>query len=82
MKTRSPILQWLYRYRLYHLLFWFGYHYTWWTISVGDPFAAANNIFFSDYTFKFAFYVLFQAIGVYFNLYVLIPHLLEKGKYV
>jgi len=28
------------------------------------------------------FYVIFQAIGVYFNLYYLIPKFLEKGKYV
>lgn len=81
VNAQHPLLKWLYRYRLYHLPFWFAYHYSWWTISVGDPFAAANNIFFSPYSFKFLFYVLFQAAGVYFNLYVLIPRLLERGKY-
>lgn len=29
------------------------------------------------YGIKFAFYVLFQAIAVYFNLYYLIPRFLE-----
>ena len=41
-----------------------------------------QNIFFSAYSIKFLFYVIFQAAGVYFNLYYLIPKLLDKGKYV
>jgi LytS/YehU family sensor histidine kinase len=31
---------------------------------------------------KFGFYFVFQAIGVYFNLYFLIPRFLDKGRYL
>ncbi len=70
------------KYKLYHLLFWFVYHYFWWSVTVGSPIDAVNNIFFSPYSTKFAFYVVMQALGVYFNLYFLIPKFLRKGKYV
>ena len=73
---------WLFKYKLYHLPFWFVYHCMWWTITIGSLSAVANNILFSPYSIKFAFYVIFQAIGVYFNLYFLIPRLLEKGRYI
>lgn len=73
---------WLFRYKLYHLPFWFIYHYMWWTISIGSASAAAHNIISSPYAIKYCFYVVFQAIGVYFNLYFLIPRFLEKGHYV
>ncbi len=75
------MLGWFYKYKVYHLLFWFCYHYAWWSVASGSPFEAANNIFFSPYTTKFLFYVVFQALGVYFNLYYLMPKLLIKGKY-
>ncbi|WP_212748434.1 sensor histidine kinase [Maribacter algarum] len=70
------------RYKLYHLIFWFFYHYFWWALTSGSAIEAANNIFFSDYTIKFLFYVGMQALGVYFNLYYLIPKFLQKGKYL
>jgi len=70
---------WFFRYKLYHLPFWLTYHYLWWTVSIGDPVAAAENIF-SIYGLKYISYVLLQAIGVYFNLYYLLPRLLERGK--
>src|ERR1700754_598891 len=72
---------WFYKYKLYHLPFWFVYHCMWWTITIGSPWAVANNILFSAYSIKFLFYVIFQAAGVYFNLYFLIPRFLEKGRY-
>lgn len=77
----SHIVQQLYRYRLHHLLFWSMYHYLWWAMSSGDPLGAANNIISSPYSIKFICYVVLQAVGVYFNLYFLIPRFLEKGKY-
>ncbi|WP_298545729.1 histidine kinase [uncultured Aquimarina sp.] len=77
----SKILTGLYRYKMHHLLFWFVYHYMWWTIAAGSATEAAYNILFSEYTTKFVFYVVFQAISVYFNLYYLIPRFLEKRKY-
>ncbi|HEY9044829.1 MAG TPA: histidine kinase [Ohtaekwangia sp.] len=72
---------WFFRYKIYHLPFWFVYHCAWWTITIGSISAVVTNIF-SPYSTKFLFYVVFQAIGVYFNLYFLIPRFLEKGHYV
>jgi two-component system LytT family sensor kinase len=53
----------------------------WWTVAIGSPLAVAHNIIDSPYAIKFGFYIVFQALGVYFNLYFLIPRLLEKGRY-
>ncbi len=58
------------------------YHYGWWVLAIGDAGEVAYSIMFSYAAIKFAFYVVFQAIGVYLNLYFLIPRLLEKGRYV
>ncbi len=82
MPIKSANFNWILKYKLYHLPFWFAYHYMWWALTIGSAWEAAHNIFFSAYTIKFSFYVIFQAIGVYFNLYFLIPRFLEKGKYV
>ena len=73
---------WFFKYKLYHIPFWFAYHILWWTLTIGSISAVMHNIFFSAYSVKFLFYVIFQAIGVYFNVYYLMPKLLEKGKYV
>lgn len=73
---------WFFRYKLYHLPFWFIYHYLSWSLIVGSFWEPAINIFNGPYPIKFSFYVVFQAIGVYFNLYFLVPRYLEKGKYV
>lgn len=81
MQDRPAIYHWLYKYKLYHLPFWLAYHYLWWTLHSGDPLEAVHSILTTPYVFKFSFYVVFQAIGVYFNLYFLIPRYLEKGKY-
>ncbi len=69
------------KYKLYHLAFWFFYHYFWWAVTSGSAFEAVENIFFSHYSTKFVFYVVMQALGVYFNLYFLIPRLLQRGYY-
>jgi len=66
---------------LYHLPFWFMYHYLSWSLIVGSLVEPAASIF-TEPAAKFYFYVLFQAAGVYLNLYVLMPRLLEKGRYV
>ena len=70
---------WFFKYKIYHIPFWFLYHLTWWSITIGSPFAVINNLN-SPYFFKFLFYVVFQAIAVYFNLYYLIPKYLEKNR--
>ncbi len=72
---------WFIRYKLYHLPFWVLYHYAWWVIATGDLVEAAHSVFLSSYAIKFFFYVIFQALAVYINLYYLIPKYLEKGKF-
>ncbi len=72
---------WFFRYKLYHLLFWFVYHYVWAVVKAGDPMEVIDYIFFSGAPFKFFFYVIFQAVAVYFNLYYLIPKYLEKSQF-
>jgi len=77
---RLPVKEWFYRYKLYHIPFWFAYHLTWWSITIGNPFAVVSNLA-SPYFIKFLFYVIFQALAVYFNLYFLIPRYLEKSRF-
>jgi LytS/YehU family sensor histidine kinase len=48
-------------------------------VNVGAPLQVLTFIFSSP---KFAFYVIFQALAVYFNLYFLIPNYLERAKYL
>jgi two-component system, LytTR family, sensor kinase len=74
--------EWFFRYKLYHIPFWMVYHYIWWVVAIGNPFKAVEAILFSTSVIKFLFYVILQALAVYFNLYFLIPRYLEKGKYV
>ncbi|WP_371729447.1 sensor histidine kinase [Chitinophaga sp. SYP-B3965] len=78
----SSKYHWFFKYKLYHLPLWFIYHCMWWTLMIGSVSAVANNILYTPYSIKFLFYVVFQAVGVYFNLYFLIPRFLEKGRYV
>lgn len=73
---------WFFRYKLHHIPMWFAYHFGWWTMRIGSPIATFHAIFYSPGIAKFFFYLVFQALAVYFNLYVLIPRLLERGKYV
>ncbi len=72
---------WLYAYKLYHLPFWCLYHYAWWALAMGSAWGPAGVILTSTHWVKFAFYVVFQVVGVYFNLYFLIPKFLERGRY-
>ena len=78
----KTIVSFVAKYKLYHLVFWFCYHYFWWSLTSGSMVEAAQNILFSDYSTKFIFYVVMQALGVYFNLYYLIPRFLQNGKYL
>lgn len=65
----------------YLLLFSLVYGYLWWVILDGRPLQILYSIFFTTYSIKFFFYILFYAVSVAVNLYVLIPLLLEKGRY-
>ena len=73
---------WFFRYKIYHLPFWFVYHYLNGMLLLGGAGQTWNLLFHTPYVIKFLFYFLFQAVGVYFNLYFLIPRFLEKGRYV
>ena len=82
MPVTTSKYNWFFKYKLYHLPFWFAYHAMWWMVTIGSVSIVANSLLFSDYSIKFLFYVIFQALAVYFNLYFLMPRFLEKGKYV
>lgn len=75
-------LDWITRYKLHHLPFWGVYHYFWWSLYMDSALLAFNTMLDPPNTMKYLFYVVFQAISVYFCLYYLIPRFLEKGKYL
>jgi two-component system, LytTR family, sensor kinase len=80
--TNHPLEnKWFIKYKLYHIPFWLVYHIASWTITIGSVTKVFEMLLFTPYFIKFLFYVVFQAIAVYFNLYFLIPRYLEKGKY-
>lgn len=81
MKLTMSQSSWFYRYKLYHLPFWFAYHFMWWTLRIGSPMAVVASLALPHAAFKFLFYMIFQAAAVYFNLYFLMPRFLEKGRY-
>ncbi|MBS1660502.1 MAG: histidine kinase [Bacteroidetes bacterium] len=70
----------LLKYKLHHPLFWACYHYTWWTIAMGNPVKSAATIFLTPLFFKYLFYVICSTASVAFNLYVLMPRYLEKNR--
>jgi len=74
--------KWFFKYKLHHLPFWFGYHFMWWTLRIGSPMAVLNSLGLPHAAVKFFFYMGFQMVGVYFNLYFLVPRFLERGRYV
>ncbi|MEO8475251.1 MAG: histidine kinase [Chryseolinea sp.] len=74
-------VQWIFKFKLHHLPFWFGYHFMWWTLRIGSPAIVLGSLALPHAAAKFFFYMIFQMVGVYFNLYFLIPEFLEKGKY-
>jgi two-component system, LytTR family, sensor kinase len=73
--------QWVFKYKLHHIPFWFAYHFMWWTLRIGSPVVVLESLLLPHAAVKFLFYMLFQMLGVYFNLYFLVPRLLEKGRY-
>ncbi|WP_149695950.1 sensor histidine kinase [Chitinophaga sp. CF418] len=72
---------WLLTYKLHHIPFWALYHFTWWTVAMGNPVKAFTAIFLTPFILKFLFYLISQALAVYFNLYYLIPKYLERGRF-
>ncbi len=82
MKELQAIFSFLERYKLHHVLFWAAYHLIWWTIFSGSVSEIMDFIVEPFGVVKYLGYVVYQALGVYFCLYVLIPKYLQKGKYV
>lgn len=78
----SPARHWLVKYKLYHLPFWLVYHYGWWAVYTNSIWEPAQIILGTEQFWKYFAYVIFQAAGVYFNLYFLIPRLLKKRRFL
>jgi two-component system LytT family sensor kinase len=73
---------WFLRYKLYHIPFWMAYQFVWWTLRIGSPLEVARAIVSTPAsTCKYLFYFGFQTLGVCFNLYILMPRLLDRGRY-
>ncbi|HTF19307.1 MAG TPA: histidine kinase [Chryseolinea sp.] len=70
-----------YRWKLYHVPFWCIYHYLWVSVTFANPIKAASNILYAPYSIKYIFYVVFECLAVYFNLYFLMPRFLEKRRF-
>lgn len=77
----AAVRHWFYRYRLYHFPFWMAYHLFWWSLYTGSVWLALDAITSGFSATKFTGYVVAQALGVYFNLYYLMPRYLERRRY-
>jgi sensor histidine kinase YesM len=73
---------WFFRYKLHHILFWICYHLLWLWINIGCIEDAYAYLFLGPLPVKFYGYIIFQALGAYFNLYYLMPRFLIKGRYM
>ena len=80
--TLKIVLKYVERFKLHHILFWAFYHFAWWTIFSGSLSEVFESIATPHGVVKYSGYVLYQALGVYFCLYVLIPKYLEKGRFM
>ncbi|WP_245564923.1 sensor histidine kinase [Spirosoma panaciterrae] len=81
LSDNSVSQNWFFKYRIYHLPFWFLYHYLWWVVTLGNPLKVLQSMTVLPYALKYSFYVIFQAMAVYFNLYFLMPRYLEKNRF-
>lgn len=75
------MIHWLYKYKIYHIPFWVVYHLIWLVINTDSLQNSWDYLFGGEWPAKFIGYILFQALGAYFNLYYLIPKFLSKGKF-
>jgi two-component system, LytTR family, sensor kinase len=76
------MVNWINKYKLYHIPFWIAYHLLWMIINIGNSTEMFNYLFGEHLPIKFIGYIIFQALGAYFALYFLIPKYLNKGKYL
>ncbi len=82
MKTLPSFISILERYKIHHILFWAFYHFAWWSLFSGSIAKVFESILLPYGIVKYLGYVVYQALGVYFCLYVLIPKFLQKGKHL
>lgn len=74
--------QWILKYKIHHVFFWFAYHFMWWTLRIGNPADVFTSMLRPSGAVKFLFYMVLQMVAVYFNLYFLVPKFLAKDRYV
>ena len=67
------------KYKLYHIPFWFLYGYLWWVVYARGFYWVTRSLF-SVYFIKFSAYWVWETIAIYFNLYYLMPRLLERSR--
>lgn len=82
METLFSNKSWFLKYKLHHLAFWASYHFIFWTAYEGSALRILEALTHPYLLLKYLSYVVFQALGVYFCLYFLIPRFLIKGKYL
>ncbi len=82
VNTLVTFTAFLERYKIHHILFWAIYHFAWWSLFSGSISGVFESITEPYGIVKYLGYVVYQALGVYFCLYVLIPKFLQKGKYL
>lgn len=73
--------QWLLQYKLYHIPCWLLFNYLWRAIALGNPVKTAVALCSLPYGIPFIFYGVFHTLAVCFNLYRLMPQLLEKARF-
>ncbi|MBG47421.1 MAG: sensor histidine kinase [Pseudozobellia sp.] len=78
---QSRVIQFIFRYKLHHIPFWIVYHLVWLIINFGSLKGVYDYLYFTDSSVKFYFYLIFQMLGVYFNLYYLIPKFLYRRRF-
>ncbi|WP_394749010.1 sensor histidine kinase [Spongiimicrobium salis] len=79
--TLSHIVKVLERFKVHHILFWAAYHFIWWTVFTGSVTEVFEGIASPHGIVKYLGYVVYQALGVYFCLYFIIPKFLQPGRY-
>jgi two-component system, LytTR family, sensor kinase len=70
----------MFKNKLYDIFFWVFYNWLWWVIAFGNPVKASVAIFTTADFIKYAFFTVLPMLAIWFNLFVLVPRYLEKGR--
>ncbi|WP_299767156.1 histidine kinase [uncultured Dokdonia sp.] len=81
-KRLESIISQIMKYKGHHIALWALYHFVWWSVYEGSIIRVFTTLLEPQNIIKYLGYVIFQALGVYFCLYVLIPKFLEKRRYI